>query len=46
MITLLDNDYYFVIDNSDCNAPDDYILVALGPCGQYDAALDESELPF
>ncbi len=46
MITLLNNDYYFVIDNSDCNAPNDYMLVALGPSEPADGSLDEFELPF
>ena len=35
-VTLINQDYYEVIDNSDCNAPNDYILIELGPHHSYD----------
>lgn len=35
-IILITGDYYEVIDNSDCNAPDNYILVELGPYTSWD----------
>ena len=49
-ITLIDNDYYEIIDNSDCNAADDYISVNLGPhlsWHEWSAlAFGDPELPF
>mgnify|MGYP001287432289 CR=1 FL=1 len=49
-ITLIGNDYYEIIDNSDCNAADDYILVSLGPYFSWRAwsahAFGDDELPF
>ena len=35
-VILICNDYHEVIDNSDCNAADDYILVELGPHHSWD----------
>lgn len=48
-ITLIGSDYYEVIDNSDCNACDDYILVELGPHHSWDEISrieDWEECPF
>ena len=46
-VTLIDHDYYEVIDNSECNAPDDYILIELGPHTSYDELISmPEELPF
>ena len=49
-ITLIGNDYYEIIDNSDCNAADDYNLVELGPqlsWHEWSAlAFGDDELPF
>ena len=48
-VTLIDHDYYEVIDNSDCNAPNDYILIELGPHHGWDEISrieDWEELPF
>ena len=49
-VILICNDYYEVVDNSDCNAADDYNLIYLGPYISYDThqALQNGgdELPF
>lgn len=51
-VILICNDYYEVVDNSDCNAADDYNLIHLGPHYSWKtwSALNfgdhEDELPF
>ena len=35
-VILICNDYHEVVDNSDCNEADDYILVELGPHHSWD----------
>jgi hypothetical protein len=34
-IEIIDGNYYAVIDNSDCNAPDAWVLIQLGPQEPY-----------
>tara|TARA_B100001057_G_scaffold374677_1_gene379362 strand:- start:491 stop:649 length:159 start_codon:yes stop_codon:yes gene_type:complete len=49
-VILICNDYYEVVDNSDCNAADEYYLVQLGPLLSYREycylEMDKDELPF
>ena len=48
-IILLNNDYHMVIDNSDCNAADDYVLTVLGPFTPWSEYVNrgwDHELPF
>ena len=47
-IILIDGNYYEVIDNSDCNAFDDYIPVELGPHISWDelSRIEDWECPF
>ena len=49
-IILIDNDYHMVIDNSDCNAPDEHPLTVLGPFTHWSEYVrinsQSDELPF
>lgn len=47
MIVLIENDYYWHVDNSDCNAPDEYILEELGPnISWFEYSNMSDEIPF
>ena len=48
-VTFINGDCYEIIDNADCNAPNEYVLVELGPHHSWDEISrieDWEECPF